>query len=119
MIGRQQILATCDDIVREFRTIKIIHFGSHAYGTPIDDSDVDLLIVMDIPEAETRRKAVEIRGRIPRRSRMDLLVRFPDEIAYRSLSHNDWFMREIMERGHVLYESADSGLGAKPYRFEQ
>jgi HEPN domain-containing protein len=37
---------------------------------------------------------------------MDLLVRSPEEIAYR-LSHNDWFLREITEKGEVLYESAN------------
>jgi predicted nucleotidyltransferase len=112
MITRREIEATCDSIVREFQPLKVVLFGSHAYGTPNEDSDVDLLIVMDIPESESRQKAVEIRRRIPRHSRMDLLVRSPEEIRYR-LSHNDWFMREITDRGQVLYESADAGVGAK------
>ena len=77
---------------------------SHAYGTPTEDSDVDLLVVMDIPESETTRQAGEIWQRIPRRFNMDLLVRSPKEIAYR-VSHNDWFLREITEKGEVLYES--------------
>lgn len=112
MLSRQEIQTTCDDIVRVFHPLKVILFGSHAYGTPTEESDVDLLVVMDVPESEARRKAVEIRRHIPRRSRMDLLVRSPEEIAYR-LSHNDWFLKEITERGHVLYESADVGVGAK------
>jgi predicted nucleotidyltransferase len=111
MVDRKDICATCDDIVREFAPRKVILFGSHAYGTPREDSDVDLLVVMDVPEAEARRLAVEIRRRIPRRFRMDLLVRSPAEIAYR-VAHNDWFLREVMERGQVLYESADAGVSA-------
>lgn len=112
MITRREIETTCDFIVREFQPLKVILFGSHAYGTPNEDSDVDLLIVMDIPESESRQKAVEIRRRIPRHSRIDLLVRSPEEIRYR-LAHNDWFLQEITDRGQILYESADAGVGAK------
>ena len=102
MVSREDIQATCDDIVREFDPLQVILFGSYAYGTPTKDSDIDLLVVMDIPESETRRQAVEIRKRIPRRFSMDLLVRSPEEIVYR-ISHNDWFLREITEKGEVLY----------------
>ena len=102
MISRKDIQATCDDIVREFAPLQVILFGSYAYGTPTEDSDVDLLVVMEIPESETRRQAVEIVQRIPRRFSMDLLVRSPEEIAYRT-SYNDWFLREITEKGQVLY----------------
>lgn len=107
MISRQAIEATCNDIVREFSPLQVILFGSYGYGTPTEDSDVDLLVVMAIPEAETRQQAVEIRRRIPHRFPMDLLVRSPEEMAYR-LSHNDWFLREITEKGQVLYGTADA-----------
>ncbi len=116
MVTRQDIQAACDDIVREFAPLQVILFGSYAYGTPKKYSDVDLLVVMAIPESETRRQAIEIRERIPRRFSMDLLVRSPEEIAYR-LSHNDWFLREITEKGEVLYESANFIL--KPVKKER
>ena len=106
MVTHQDIQATCDDIVREFAPLQVILFGSYAYGTPTEDSDVDLLVVMPIPKSETRRQAAEILQNIPRRFRMDLLVRSPEDIAYR-VSYNDWFLREITEKGEVLYESDD------------
>ena len=106
MVTQKDIQATCDDIVREFAPLQVILFGSYAYGTPTEDSDVDFLVVMDIPESETSRQAAEIWQRIPRRFSMDLLVRSPKEIAYR-ISHNDWFLREITEKGEVLYESVE------------
>ncbi len=105
MVTREDIQATCDDIVRGFAPLQVILFGSYAYGTPTEDSDVDLLVVMDIPESETTRQASQIWQRIPYRFSMDLLVRSPKEIAYR-VSHNDWFLREILEKGDVLYESS-------------
>ena len=115
MVTRQDIQATCDDIVREFAPLQVILFGSYAYGTPREYSDVDLLVVMAIPKSETRRQEREIRERIPRHFRMDLLVHSPEEIVYR-LSHNDWFLREITEKGEVLYESANFSL--KPIKKE-
>jgi predicted nucleotidyltransferase len=105
MIDRQAIQATCDDIAREFNAQRIVLFGSYAYGTPTEDSDADLLVVMDIPEDQTRQQAVAIRQRIPRRFRMDLIVRTPAELEFR-VAHNDWFYREILEKGAVLYEAA-------------
>ena len=104
MVTRQEIQATCDDIVQEFHPLQIILFGSYAYGTPTEDSDVDLLVVMPIPKSEFRNKAVEIRQRIQYRFSMDLLVRSPEEIAYR-VSYNDWFLREITEKGELLHGS--------------
>ena len=102
MVTRREIQATCDDIVREFAPLQVILFGSYAYGTPTEDSDVDFLIVMDIPKSEFRNKAAEIQQRIPDRFRMDVLVRSPEELAYR-VSYNDWFLREITERGELLH----------------
>ena len=102
MVTREEIQSTCDDIVREFAPLQIILFGSHAYGTPKEDSDVDLLVVMDIPKSEFLNKAIEIRQRISYRFGLDLLVRSPEEIAYR-VSYNDWFLREITEKGKVLH----------------
>ena len=115
MVTRKDIQATCDDIVREFKPLQVILFGSYAYGTPKEYSDVDLLVVMPVADSETRDQAVEIRQRIPSRFSMDLLVRSPEEIAYR-ISHNDWFLREVTEKGEVLYESDDFYL--KPQKKE-
>ena len=85
-----------------FRHCRLSFLDPMLMARRLEDSDVDLLVVMDIPESETRRQAGEIRQRIPRRFSMDLLVRSPEEIAYR-ISHNDWFLREITEKGEVLY----------------
>jgi predicted nucleotidyltransferase len=43
-----------NSIVREFSPERIVLFGSYAYGTPTDDSDVELLIVMPLTEEWTR-----------------------------------------------------------------
>ena len=45
-------------IADEFQPDKIILFGSYAYGTPNEDSDVDLLVIM--PTWSTHSKSVQI-----------------------------------------------------------
>jgi predicted nucleotidyltransferase len=50
-------------IAEEFHPDKIILFGSHAYGTPHEDSDMDLLVVM--PARNQHDQAVRIRWRRP------------------------------------------------------
>ena len=100
MVSTKEIHTTCDDIVREFAPRQVILFGSYAYGTPTEESDVDMLVVM-----ETQPQASEIQERIPRRFHLDLHVWCPEDIAYR-VAHNDWFLREVLEKGDVLYETA-------------
>ena len=100
MISAREIQATCDDIVRAFSPLRVILFGSYAYGTPTEDSDVDMFVVM-----EAQQQVSEMRKRIPRRIPLDLHVRCPQDIAYR-VAHNDWFLREVFEKGDVLYETA-------------
>jgi len=46
MVSRDEIQAFVDQIVKRFRPSKVILFGSYAYGTPTEDSDVDLMVVM-------------------------------------------------------------------------
>src|SRR6266446_4334394 len=64
-----------------FQPDKIILFGSHAYGTPHQDSDVDILVVM--PARNKHSQAVKIRWEVPAPFPMDLLVRTPQEVTRR------------------------------------
>jgi predicted nucleotidyltransferase len=97
-------------VAKRFQPDKIILFGSHAYGTPNADSDVDILVVM--PAYNQRSKAHKIRMVVPAPFPMDLIVRTPDTLKWR-LEEGDSFLREITSKGKVLYEKADGGVGAK------
>ena len=90
-------------VVDRFRPRKIVLFGSHAYGRPRQDSDVDLLIVMESKE-RTVDRAIEVFQTLrfypfP----MDILVRTPKEVRHR-LRMGDYFFEEILKKGKVLYE---------------
>ena len=99
-------------VAERFQPEKIILFGSHAYGTTHEDSDVDILVVM---ETRNRNQASQIRLAVPRGFAMDLLVRRPDEIR-RRVEEGDWFLREVVTKGKVLYEKAHGGVGPKSRR---
>lgn len=109
MVGNDCIMETVERIAREFAPQRVILFGSYAYGTPTDDSDVDLLVIMPF-EGQHVDKAVEILERVDPRFPIDLLVRTPEQVRQR-LEWNDFFLREVMERGRVLYAAPDHGVG--------
>jgi uncharacterized protein len=106
MIELKNIMQLTGDIVNEFKPDKIILFGSYAYGNPQDDSDVDLLVILPY-EGSSFRKTWEILNKLQPKFAIDLLVRSPVEVEQR-LAWNDFFIREIIEKGKVIYESANS-----------
>jgi predicted nucleotidyltransferase len=100
-------------IVEAFDPHRIILFGSYAYGQPTPDSDIDLLIVMESDERPAARAMQVSRLLRPRPFPMDILVRTPEEIQHR-LEIGDYFIREVLERGRVLYERRVSeGMGSQ------
>ena len=110
----RDIQAFARTLADEFRPARIILFGSHARGDARADSDVDLLVVM-VHRGHPTEQAIEIRTTLDCPFALDLLVRSPAEIRKR-LRFEDWFIREIMEQGKVLYEADDQGMGRKGRR---
>jgi predicted nucleotidyltransferase len=97
-------------IAERFHPDKIILFGSYAYGTPDKESDVDLLVIM--PARDVIAASVRIGLAFERMFVDDLFVRTPRQIE-RGLRDGDSFLREIMEKGKVLYEARGQTLGSQ------
>ena len=93
----------CRQIVENFNPQKVILFGSHAYGKPNADSDVDLLVVMPF-ECRSVEQAIKIRQRIRPEMPLDLSVRTVEQVKQR-IEMEDFFMRDIVDKGKVLYEA--------------
>jgi predicted nucleotidyltransferase len=100
-------------IAREFAPDRIILFGSYAYGRPHADSDVDLLVVM--PTRNQHDQAVRIRWRLAAPFPLDLIVRTPEQLAWR-LAEGESFLTTIVSCGKILYEKDDQGMGPKSRR---
>jgi predicted nucleotidyltransferase len=100
---RAHIRQLCKRIVQEFNPEKIILFGSHAYGQPTLESDLDLLVVMQF-NGDPLEQAVSMLNCLNVLLPIDLLVRTPEQMRHR-LEMGDRFMRDIVERGQVMYEA--------------
>jgi len=103
MVSRQSIQSFVDQVAERFHPRAVILFGSHAYGLPTDDSDVDLLVVMP-HRGPSAHMATRIRLACPRSFPMDLIVRSP-ALVQRRVRMGDEFLREVMSKGIVLHES--------------
>jgi predicted nucleotidyltransferase len=103
MIKFEDIKAFSDQIAEKFHPEKIILFGSYAYGTPTEDSDVDLMVIMK-HDRRNIEKAIEIRQTLHPKLRLDLLVRKPADIEWRSKAR-DFFILDVVEKGKILYDS--------------
>lgn len=100
------IQQVCDHIAERYHPDKIILFGSHAWGQPTPESDLDLLVVMNFSGSPVRQ-AIAISRELGLVTPMDLLMRTPEQLRHR-LEIGDSFMREIVSRGKVMYEARHS-----------
>ena len=104
MIRWQDIKAWCETVAREFRPDRIILFGSYASGTPTEDSDVDVLVVMRLARGQRDvQQAAAIRDRVRAPFPMDVIVRSPQQIA-RRLAQGDGFVADVLRHGRLMYE---------------
>jgi len=91
-------------LISEYAPRKVVLFGSHAYGAPGPDSDIDLLIIKETSERFIERWVTvqRILTGTHRALPVETLVVTPQEIETR-LAMGDQFLTEILERGEVLY----------------
>ena len=104
MITDAAIRNFADEIARRYAPEKIILFGSHARGTANEDSDVDMLVIMDF-EGRERQMVSDIRSNIRSHFPLDLIVRSTKDIEWR-IKEDDFFLQEVMQQGKVLYAAA-------------
>ena len=90
-------------LVAEFQPEQVILFGSHAWGTPHEDSDVDLLVIVSQSDEKPIERAV-------RAHRCLSSLNVPKDILVKTRAEVERFRRvyaslecEILERGKVLY----------------
>jgi predicted nucleotidyltransferase len=97
-------------LAERFEPEKIILFGSHAYGAPHADSDVDVLVIM--PCRNQLDRAAQIHWALQPPFPLDIIVRTPHNLAWR-LKEGESFHTEIATKGRVLYEKKHTRVGAE------
>ena len=92
-------------IVKEYNPRQVILFGSHAYGEPDSDSDIDLLILKETDDRFIDRwtKVQKILIGASTSVAVDTVVMTPSEVQDR-LARGDQWVAEILQRGKVLYD---------------
>jgi predicted nucleotidyltransferase len=103
----KQVVETIRD---RYQPEKIILFGSRVWGEAEGESDVDLLVIKESYKREVERirevsRLVRRFQQRPYRLPLDILVKTPQEMEER-LAMGDDFIREIVDRGRVVYERA-------------
>jgi predicted nucleotidyltransferase len=109
-VPRSVIRRFAREVAERFHPDKIILFGSHAYGTPHADSDVDILVIM--PCRNQLDQAFKIHDTLRPPFPLHIVVRTPHNISWR-LADGETFHSEIVSKGKVLYEKGGAGVGAK------
>ena len=92
-------------VVLKVHPEKVILFGSHAYGKPTMDSDVDLLLVIKQGSKKARQAAL-LKASLaldPRPFPVDLLVKSRAQMESR-IAQGDYFLQDIEEHGRILYQ---------------
>jgi predicted nucleotidyltransferase len=103
MVAINQIKKFGRQIGEQFGAERVILFGSYAQGQVTADSDVDLLVIGPF-KGRSVDKSVEIRMKLRPQFPVDILVRTTEKVRQRMIM-GDCFMREILEKGKVLYEA--------------
>jgi uncharacterized protein len=105
-ISEAKIAEVTHRLVSALRPETVVLFGSHAWGQPGPDSDLDLLVIVsDSDEPPYRRAQAAYRSLYGVRVPCDVLVHTRREIdAARQVRSS--LLRRIMEEGQVVYGRA-------------
>jgi len=95
------------ETLRSLNPDKIILFGSYAYGNPKEGSDIDLLVIKDIPKEKVRDYRIKIKKLLwlqfsKHNISFDVLVDSEERISDR-IKIGDLFYEEIYNKGQVIY----------------
>lgn len=104
MNSGREIERIVKQIAEGYRPLKVILFGSHAWGEPTEDSDIDLLIVKETSDRFIDRWVAvrELIADPQRRTPVEPIVLTPEELD-RRIAGGDQFFRQIVTRGKLLY----------------
>lgn len=90
-------------IVAEFHPRRVYLFGSRAWGVPSDESDIDLMVVVDgPPQSPTRMARRAYRALRPRTVPVDILFRGLESFTIRA-AHPSTLEHQIDHEGILLH----------------
>ncbi len=105
MINIEQVKRDIVEALRPVDAEKIILFGSYVYGTPNDDSDLDICIIEKFYESksEEKRKIRKLLKKI--RVPKDILLTYSEEYEFYKNECNSVYS-DIDKKGEVLWKKS-------------
>lgn len=112
-----KIISEITEIYKQQGVERVILFGSHAYGVPSTESDVDIMIIVPLDTIpSTHREKMDLylyynqfiknfRKIVP----IDLIV-YTKATYQKFIELNSMFSQEIINQGIVLYEANNKGV---------
>lgn len=93
-------------LVKTYNPLKIYLFGSYAWGHPDEESDIDLLIIVEKSQEKSYKRAIAgFDALFGLGISKDLLVLTKDEFEERA-HQKSTLIHKIKEEGRVLYARA-------------
>lgn len=106
-MDKDTVIKKITTIIKQYGVQRIILFGSYAYGNPTKDSDIDLLVIKDIPEKEIRDFRIKLKKDLWKNldnisGAFDILIDNEERIKQR-IALGDLFYKEIYTQGKTIY----------------
>jgi len=103
MVTQAQIEKLINTIVNIEQPEQVILFGSYAYGTPTENSDVDILVVKEYHIPRQQRGKTVLKALASVRFPLDILFYTPTEIE--KWRHTRLaFVTTVISKGKIVYE---------------
>ena len=95
----------CADLLGD-KLSEIILFGSYARGDFVDDSDIDVMVVLNINEHEIRKyfkQVCHIASEIDLQYNVNMIPVLQSKVVYDDLKHSFGFCRNVKNEGVSQY----------------
>ncbi|MBI4810474.1 MAG: nucleotidyltransferase domain-containing protein [Ignavibacteriales bacterium] len=95
-ISMKEIQAIAKRIAEKYNVQKVILFGSYAQGNADENSDVDLLVVMNMKKRPIEQRYEIYKSLTPIHFALDIIVRTEEDVKQR-IPQGDWFLKEAYD----------------------
>jgi len=105
MINLTETINSIKESVLKFVPAKYIYlFGSHAYGNPTEDSDIDIYIVTPDNAGNLLDLCAKIRGDLSNKKIFFIDLLLTRESIFDTRKENNIFEKTIYQKGKRIYE---------------
>jgi predicted nucleotidyltransferase len=101
----EQTTDSIKESVLKFVSARCIYlFGSYAYGTPNEDSDIDIYVVTPDDAGNLSQLYAKVRGDLTNKKIFLIDLLFGRESVFNDRKEKHVFERTIYQKGKVIYE---------------